>query len=745
MIVLVFGAVAGAEAASRRALLVGINDYTASGLGRRATSPDRGWADLQGAVNDVRSLREMLIQLYGFEERDILVLTDQQAKRDAILQSIEKHLVKPAAKGDVLLFYFAGHGSQVRNSLSEEPDRMDESIIPADSRFGARDIRDKELHSLFNAILDQGAQLTVILDNCHSGSGARGLPTGARPRGIKADVRDVADRRRIARPGTRGALVLTATQDFDQAWETRDEEGTFRGTFSWALLHAMRDSSAGESAIETFLRAQARMRAATPFQQPVIEAAEPERQRPLLTSRGDRRGERNVVFVEKVRDDGTVVVQGGWANGLAPGTELRVMSERDITARLQVTAMIGLGRSEARIEPGRSRPLAVKQGAMLEVVGWAAQGGRPLRVWTPQISGNAQSIAALARRLMAEASRRGVRWISDPLEVTPAHVLRRRNNEWELVGSATGQVEHHGADPADAIAAVAKLPSASSLFVQLPAPAAMVDGIAIGPGTDREGIDPTTDPTQADYVLLGRYAGRRLEYAWVRPAVTNADKRKSGLPLRTDWIAEDGIDQTLRDSVAALRGAVLRLRRIHAWHLLESPSDERSPYRLELRRARNGEIAKDALIGDEKYELVLRATAVSRVRQRYVYVFVIDSHGKSFLLFPRSGSVENRLPLSLPAPREIRLGHDGSFEIAPPYGVDTYFFLTTDEPLPNPWILEWEGARTRTPESPTPLEQLFLLTGSTRRAGLLVTTPAWSLEKTAYESVPARAISKNRK
>lgn len=732
----------------RRALLIGINDYSASQFGQRVrVSQPRDWADLTGAVNDVETLRQMLVLLYGFEERDIVTLTNQQATRGAIVRMLDQHLVKPSRKGDIVLFYFAGHGSQVRNTLSDEPDRMDESLVPADSRVGAPDIRDKELRPIFNAILDKGAQLSVILDNCNSGSGARGLPTGARPRAISADLRDVADRAKWGpRPENRGALVLAATQDFEPAWETADEQGNRHGVFSWALIRAMRDSLPGETAGETFLRARARMRAETPFQEPVMGGSTEAVRGPLLGSRTDGRDERTIVAVEKVRDDGTVQLQGGWANGLAVGTELRVISDRDITARLRVNAMIGVGRSEARIEPGRTLPLAVKSGAILEVVGWTAPPGRPLRVWMPRISDDAGVIAATARRLAAECAKRGVRWLTDPLEVTPMHLLRRSRTEWELL-TPNGRLEALGADTAAAYSAVVKLPAGSSLFVQLPAPAAMIDGIDVGPGTDREGIEPASRPEDADYILVGRLSTRRLEYSWMRPAVTVAHRRKGGLPLRTNWVAEDGRDGTLRDSAADLRAAVLRLRRIHAWTLLESPREERSPYRLGLRRAGTDEIAKDVVIGDEKYDVVLRGALPFplRVAQRYVYVFVIDSYGRSTLLFPRgTGSVENRLPLSLPAPRDIRLGQASAFEVAAPYGVDTYFLLTTDEALPNPWILEWDGVRTRAPESPTPLEQLLLLTGATSRAGLLATPTTWSLERFVYESVPPRRSKRSR-
>ncbi|HEY0159891.1 MAG TPA: caspase family protein [Thermoanaerobaculia bacterium] len=684
-------------AVRRRALLVGINDYTASRIAPKApmqTPAARDWPNLNGAVNDVAAMREMLVLLYGFDRRDIVTLTDQAATRAAILRALERQLAAPAAKGDVLLFYYAGHGSQVRNSASGEPDGLDESLVPADSRAGAPDIRDKELRPLFNRILDRGARLTVILDNCHSGSGARGLATGAQPRGVAADLRDVADATGEPRPEDRGALVLAAAQDFDRAWETRDEEGQMHGAFSWAWIRAMRDAAPDEPAAETFLRAQARLRAETPFQEPVLAGDAGARLRPFLGTRIDRRGGQGVVAVERVRADGTVVLQGGWANGLSAGSELR---EPRSNARVVITAMRGLGRAEGRASSGK-----VRAGALLEVVGWAAPPARPLRTFVPRYPGDAAAIASLARALAAAAEKRGLRWIADPTEVTPEHVLRW-NGRWELRGVEV-----------EPLAAIARLPRGASLFVQFPPPAGL--------------LEPAGVLADADYVLAGRFAEGRVSYAWVRPAMSASDRHRSGLPVRTAWF----------DAAVGLRAALLRIRRIHAWQLLDSPPESRSPYRLALRRDRDRQLATEgAVFGEEKYSLVLRAPSPPpRVAPRYFYVFTVDSHGRSTLLFPRSGSVENRFPLQTSPPPEIPLGDTAAFEPAPPYGIDTYFLLSTDEPLPNPWILEWDSVRAAAPATATPLERLLLLTATHSRSTRLLTPATWSLERVVVESVP---------
>ncbi|MBK8141780.1 MAG: hypothetical protein IPK57_12810 [Chitinophagaceae bacterium] len=51
-------------------------------------------------------------------------------------------------------------------------------MVPSDTwKPGVQDIRDKELAKVYNAFLDKGVKLTVIMDCCHSGSLSRGPNT----------------------------------------------------------------------------------------------------------------------------------------------------------------------------------------------------------------------------------------------------------------------------------------------------------------------------------------------------------------------------------------------------------------------------------------------------------------------------------------------------------------------------------------------------------------------------------------
>lgn len=597
---------ASAIAESRRALLIGINDYSASRIRAtgKAGAPGREWPDLRGPVNDVTALREVLVSAYGFRAEDIVTLTDQQATRAAILQILERHLVDTASKGDVVFYYYAGHGSRVANSRSDESDGHDESVVPADSRRGAPDIRDKELRRLFNRILDRGARLTILLDHCFSGSGARG-PDAVRERGIKPDLRDVQDPTDYGpRPERRGALVVSASQDFDTAREAVDEHGQSNGAFSLAWIRALRDAAENEPVSETFARAAARMKRSTPFQQPVLAGLPTVRNAPFLGTRTDRRNGRIVVAVSEVEGNGIVQLHGGWANGLSIGAELRLAGNA-ASPRLAVTAISGLTRAEGRMIGGRSVPVLIRTGALLEVVSWAAPPVRPLRVWVP------------------------TRFATD--------------------------------FPPEGIVAAKRI-------------------------------------EEADYILTSRKTGRTISYAWLRPAAPRDAHVKSGLPSRTAWTT----------SMEALRESLIRLRRIHAWLVLDAPPGSRAPYRLVLRHRDGTEVNGTVLTGEREYTLALRATGVPVKSRRFAYVFAIDSDGAGTLLFPPDGSVENDVTGDAPTLVKVIVGE--------PYGVDTYILLITDEPLPNPWVLTWEGVR----------------------ANLSAVRSEWTIERVVYESVSPR-------
>ncbi len=147
---------------ARKALLVGINDYP----GTRN--------DLQGCVNDVTNVYDILVKYFAFAPAEIAMLSDKRATRKAILGGVEA-LLAGAREGDILVFHYSGHGSQVRDAEGDElEDGKDEVICPFDFDWDGGFIKDDDFSSLFDG-LKKGVLLEVILDSCHSGTGTREL------------------------------------------------------------------------------------------------------------------------------------------------------------------------------------------------------------------------------------------------------------------------------------------------------------------------------------------------------------------------------------------------------------------------------------------------------------------------------------------------------------------------------------------------------------------------------------------
>jgi hypothetical protein len=145
---------------AKKALLIGINRYKIPG------------ADLRGCVNDVKNLREVLTEAYGFKGSDITVLTDFAATKKAMQAAIQK-LVRGGRAGDVLLLHYSGHGANVPDKDGDEADERDEILCPTNL-----DWKDPLTDDWLRKTLDRlgkGVSLTVIMDCCHSGTNTRVL------------------------------------------------------------------------------------------------------------------------------------------------------------------------------------------------------------------------------------------------------------------------------------------------------------------------------------------------------------------------------------------------------------------------------------------------------------------------------------------------------------------------------------------------------------------------------------------
>jgi len=134
----------------KRALCVGINNYPGTAN------------DLQGCVNDASDWEDLL-DSYGFTVERLI---DSAATR-ANIKSALRTLVENTKPGDVTVFTYSGHGTQVYDTSGDEEDGYDEALYVYDGV-----LKDDELRDILENLCPE-ATFVVIADSCFSGTVTR--------------------------------------------------------------------------------------------------------------------------------------------------------------------------------------------------------------------------------------------------------------------------------------------------------------------------------------------------------------------------------------------------------------------------------------------------------------------------------------------------------------------------------------------------------------------------------------------
>ena len=267
----------------RRALCIGIDEY--------ARQP------LAGCVRDAETWAATLEGL-GFVRPT--VLRNGVATRARILEAFTE-LVDEADEGDVIVFQFAGHGTQVVDLDGDEPDGLDEALCPADHESGAL-VTDDDLAEITFG-LRPGINLTSFIDCCHSGTMHRVLatqPDRARGGAVRArylpSTRALQERHREfrARLGPRRArsvgeppgVLFSACQPHELAFETNAQ-----GDFSLRATRLLAQGALGTSH-EAFERALIGEFGPQRRQTPRLDCRDESRTAALLHPIGPSRGTR---------------------------------------------------------------------------------------------------------------------------------------------------------------------------------------------------------------------------------------------------------------------------------------------------------------------------------------------------------------------------------------------------------------------------------------------------------------------
>lgn len=315
-------AAAGAEG-HRRALLIGVNEYKSPSV-----------PPLNGAVNDVIMMKELLTTRFGFEDEHIEVITDGKATRRAILEAMDR-LVAESNESDVVYIHFSGHGSRVDDENGDEKDdQMDETIVPHDGRTDEiADITDDEINAVLSRM--KAASVVIVLDSCYSGTATRDIEF--RTRSIPRDTRTslYADRW-----GTRAVATLEESERYvlmtgaaahEQALDG-PVDGRHHGLFTFTLAKALRSAPVDaspvqlhESVKQTLRRIEARLGRSLP--DPQFESTSERLSKPLFPPRAPeiasatgQAGRVSFLVASPHVYANEVLLAGGAISGAAPGS-----------------------------------------------------------------------------------------------------------------------------------------------------------------------------------------------------------------------------------------------------------------------------------------------------------------------------------------------------------------------------------------------------------------------------------------
>ncbi|MDF5715106.1 MAG: caspase family protein, partial [Rhizonema sp. NSF051] len=308
------------------ALFVGIDNY----------HPDsRGVNSLNGCVNDIKAIETYLHHRIATDNQWELVektLTNDLATRQAIIDGFLQHLCQ-ADSEDVVLFYYAGHGSEETAPeifRKEERDGKIQTLVCYDSRIPeGQDLADKELNYLIEQVAKNNPHILIILDSCHSGTATRDPEVVERQTNPDGKVRDLKDflfpqewlKYRFSDSYKAPIYVaISACREFQTAKEYRGSDGQPRGAFSYFLTEALQRTNGSLSYANFVQDINALITGKVKEQSPQIEATSDDL---IKTFLGGAAGE-PINYFTLTYDSKTHqnwVINGGVLHGIHPTSE----------------------------------------------------------------------------------------------------------------------------------------------------------------------------------------------------------------------------------------------------------------------------------------------------------------------------------------------------------------------------------------------------------------------------------------
>lgn len=209
-----------------RAVVVGINRYR-----------DPDIRNLSYARADAEAFGKLLADGIHPSERSVRFLLDEEATKRNLMVAIGEDLARVATPDDVILLYFAGHGSPETES---GPDSIARYLIAHDTEYSsiyATGIdMERDLQRWFERIA-QPKWVLMFMDACFSGRAGGRTFEGPNLRRARADARETRPISLKQLDLGEGRLMMSACDDDQVAREERDLK---HGVFTYYLLQMLK-------------------------------------------------------------------------------------------------------------------------------------------------------------------------------------------------------------------------------------------------------------------------------------------------------------------------------------------------------------------------------------------------------------------------------------------------------------------------------------------------------------------------
>jgi hypothetical protein len=106
------------------------------------------------------------LEKFGFNRFNVITdNTSVKPTKQNIIREF-KNLITSSSAGDILFFYFSGHGTYTYDNNGDEIDKRDEMIVSSD----LQGVVDDDIKLILSNYMKEGVTVVGLFDSCHSGT-----------------------------------------------------------------------------------------------------------------------------------------------------------------------------------------------------------------------------------------------------------------------------------------------------------------------------------------------------------------------------------------------------------------------------------------------------------------------------------------------------------------------------------------------------------------------------------------------